>query len=573
MNTASSLEQLSALATRSFSSHEEAIDTVLQSVSEILEMHTSFLSNISRQENRLTLIGAHSSSDGFALASGMRLPLSQTFCDMIANGSAHTPLMLEDVYHNQSAQAHACTKTFSDVGSYIGVPVTLTDGTFFGTLCAIDVQTRAHSPSDSSLMLILARMLATQIERERELNERYLVEGRLHQAHTKLRVARATMTTLAVTDPVTHLLNHRAILSTLDRTFARTRKMKENCAVCFVDLDHFKAVNETYGHAAGDVVLHEVGQLMRQHMRQDDAFGRWGGEEFIAVLSSIPESEALDVAERLRSAIAEHIFPIGSGIRMTASLGIAVAPLHADDCSSLMDAADKAMCTARRFGRNQVRSASDVAVALCGQEEVASTSYEDFSLAGTVEALAFLVDARDKYTGEHTLEVSDLVLQLTEVLRLGADEVSMLGIAARLHDIGKVAIPDAILNKPGKLDPEEWLIMQRHAEVGAEIVSHVPSLRTLVPIIRSHHERWDGCGYPDRLVGEQIPLGSRIIAVVDSYNAMTTNRPYRKASSPEWAFAELRRCAGLQFDPLIVESFAQLIEQESALMDAEIALS
>jgi HD-GYP domain-containing protein (c-di-GMP phosphodiesterase class II) len=267
------------------------------------------------------------------------------------------------------------------------------------------------------------------------------------------------------------------------------------------------------------------------------------------------------VAERLRSAVADHVFPIGGGIRLTASFGVALSPDHAQNRSDLVDVADKAMYVAKKLGRNQVRSASDSALNLTTLEK--SGSRDDLSLFGTVEALASLVDARDQYTGEHTQEVCALVSRLATVLDLAGEEVHMLSIAARLHDIGKVAIPDAILNKPDKLDPEEWRTMQGHAAIGGDIVAHVPSLRPLAPIVRAHHERWDGTGYPDQLAGDQIPLGARIIAVADSYGAMTTNRTYRQASSPDWAFAELLRCAGSQFDPRVVEAFVQLLTKKT----------
>ncbi len=566
MNAAITLEHLSALSARSFSSHEEAMETVLHAVGEFLGMRTSFLSNISRKDNRLTVVGAHSFEGGLPLAAGMEIPLSHAFCDMIASAPVLAPLVLEDVRHNPRALAHPSTKAFPGVGSYIGVPVTLTDGTFFGTLCAADAEIQSFSSQHPSLMIVLARLLATQIEREQELIQRRYAESCLRQAHYELQEAHDSLATLAITDPVTDLPNHRAVLSAVDSALAHARQREEHCAVCFVDLDHFKTINDTYGHTAGDSVLYEVGQLICRHIRQHDFFGRWGGEEFVTVINIDSETDALKIAERLRSLIANHLFPIGDGIRLTASLGVAISPLHAIDRSSLIDAADKAMYEAKRAGRNQVHSASGLVVEPCLDVKPEVFSQDaDFSLSGTVEALAFLVDSRDHYTGEHTEEVRSLASQLGESMALSKDEVRMLSIAARLHDVGKIAIPDAILNKPGKLTSDEWMIMQRHAALGADIVNHFPALCTIAPVIRAHHERWDGAGYPDQLVAEQIPLGSRIIAVADSYGAMTTNRPYRQASSPEWALAELRRCAGSQFDPAVVEAFAQFLLQDGLI--------
>ena len=178
-----------------------------------------------------------------------------------------------------------------------------------------------------------------------------------------------------------------------------------------------------------------------------------------------------------------------------------------------------------------------------------------------VEALVTLVEARDYSTGRHSHQVADLVLRLTRALGLPPSEAQMIALASRLHDVGKVAIPDAVLQKAGRLTEEEWALMRTHPVVGAEVVSHIPALRPLAPVIRAHHERWDGQGYPDHLKAEAIPFGARILTVVDAYLAMTVDRPYQQACAPTVALAELCRCAGSQFDPHVVEAATFLLRQ------------
>jgi HD-GYP domain-containing protein (c-di-GMP phosphodiesterase class II) len=181
-------------------------------------------------------------------------------------------------------------------------------------------------------------------------------------------------------------------------------------------------------------------------------------------------------------------------------------------------------------------------------------------LKGAVEALAMLVDARDHYTGAHTDEVANLSIRIALTLGLDSSDAHEIGLAGKLHDIGKVAVPDAMLRKPTGLTPEEWAVMRRHPIVGAGVVRRIPTLGLLAPAIRGHHEHWDGSGYPDGLCGTEIPLAARIVAVADAYGAITTERPYRAASSPEWALAEIRRCAGTQFDPRVVAALERLLE-------------
>ena len=390
------------------------------------------------------------------------------------------------------------------------------------------------------------------------------LSDRLQANNGALREANRRLEGLATTDLLTGLPNHRALIAALDHELERANRFNRPCSLVFLDLDHFKALNDSLGHSAGDAALNELATVVRTALRGIDILGRWGGEEFLVLLPEADTEGALQAAERIRATAAAHPLASWQGARLTCSLGVASYPRDAEDRDSLIEMADRAMYAAKRLGRNQVRGIGDAAVRALTVDTGTAGSRDDAALMGTVEALAALVDARDNYTGRHSYEVAALSKRLALALGLEAREVQVIGLAARLHDAGKVAVRDAVLRKPGRLTPEEWSIIRTHSIVGADVVSRVPSLRALAPTIRAHHERWDGQGYPDQLAGTAIPLGARVIAVADAYQAMTTDRPYRSRITPELALEELRRCAGSQFDEVIVGALERLLRADMA---------
>ena len=382
----------------------------------------------------------------------------------------------------------------------------------------------------------------------------------LLSAHLSLAESNARLEALATTDPLTGLHNHRAMVDALSAKITRAIHLDRPCAVAFLDIDHFKALNDTCGHVAGDAALHEFGGILRGCFSAAATVGRWGGEEFIALLPDTDLAGAVAAAESMRQAVSAETLSVGGGLRLTCSVGVASYPAHGSNGDALLQAADEAMYAAKRLGRNQVRTADDPAVAALRTEE-AGASREEEALAGTVAALAALVTARDSYTQDHTEEVGLMAVLLAQTLGLSGMEARQIGVAARLHDIGKIAIPEALLHQRSPLAAVERDQMRQHPVVGAEVFGHVPGLRTLAPLIRSHHERWDGGGYPDGLTGEAIPLGARILAVADAFAAMTSERPYQPAHDPSWAYAEIERQAGTQFDPTVVEALREVLER------------
>jgi two-component system, cell cycle response regulator len=406
-------------------------------------------------------------------------------------------------------------------------------------------------------MLLLLRQLLSSWETRRYAKQLYVANERL--------------SSLATTDPLTNLANHRALAAALSQELVRAQRYAHTCALLFLDLDHFKALNDGYGHAAGDTVLHTFAALIQSSLRASDTVGRWGGEEFIVILPETGAGDALIVAERIRSTVSQYAFEVGGGLHLTCSIGVACYPDHAQNQQTLVHAADQAMYGAKRLGRNQVRAIDDPAVQTLVDENCAGEDREEAALRGTVKALAMLVERRDPSSGNYTHQVADLVYDLARSLHIPEGEAHMLALAGQLHDIGKVAIPDALLQRPGPLTREEWKQMQHTPAIGAEVISHIPSLRPLAPIIGAQRERWDGQGYPDHLAGYTIPAGSRLLAVAIAYIVMINGRPYQTARSAADALAEIQRCAGTQFDPEIVDALVNLLGQKQDQKLAELA--
>jgi diguanylate cyclase (GGDEF)-like protein len=428
----------------------------------------------------------------------------------------------------------------------------------FGLLEAKDRLLVLKKPFDPIEVYQLASAMTEKWHLMRQVALKMADMERLVAARTAdLRNINARLEALATTDPLTGLHNHRSLVDAMDHELARCDRFRRSCSVLFLDLDHFKSLNDSCGHAAGDAALFEVGQLLKRCLRGIDTSGRWGGEEFVALLPETDRTEALQIAERVRAEVATHLFAIGGGAHMTCSVGVAVYPEDGADRTLLLAEADKAMYAAKRLGRNQVRTVRDAAT--LDFELSSESSREETALLGAVEALLALLGARDRYTGAHTDDVTRLAVEIAMELGLDATQTQIVSLVAKLHDIGKVGIPDAILQKPERLTAEEWALIKQHPIIGAEVVERIPSLRVTVSGIRGHHERWDGKGYPDGLAGEQIALSARIISVADSYNAITTDRPYRRASDPSWALEELKRCAGTQFDPAVVEALQRIL--------------
>jgi diguanylate cyclase (GGDEF)-like protein len=302
-----------------------------------------------------------------------------------------------------------------------------------------------------------------------------------------------------------------------------------------LDLDGFKRYNDTFGHPAGDSLLARLGNSLKATIEPGGRAYRLGGDEFCALISG-----AGDDVEALVAATSLALADAGEGFVITASRGAVVVPIEAETAERAMQLADQ-----RLYDQKAGRSRS-----VAGKQ--------------TRDALMQALQEREPGLKEHIDEVAALSRAVGRALDLSADDIDSLVRAAELHDIGKVAVPDSILLKPGPLDDTEWGFVRQHTVVGERILSAAPALVPVARIVRASHERWDGGGYPDGTSGEDIPLGARIVAICDAYHAITSERPYGEARPHEEAIHELRRCAGGQFDPDLVGVFCSVVEDFGA---------
>ncbi|HEX8207285.1 MAG TPA: diguanylate cyclase [Solirubrobacteraceae bacterium] len=355
----------------------------------------------------------------------------------------------------------------------------------------------------------------------------------------------------ARTDALTGLLNRRGFEERIEAELERAKRSGRPVTVVVGDLDHFKSINDRFGHRVGDLTLQRFASVALDVKRRIDDLARIGGEEFALVLPDSDEHGGFLVAERLRRAVRED--GLADDAAVTVSFGVASCPRHAATSDQLLHCADQALYLAKQLGRDRsVIFSEQVAESLAGGTgEDARQSVEQIA---AVLILAETLDLRDSGTALHSQTVGRLCEQIGTALGLDEDRVERLRLAGLLHDLGKIGVPDHVLGKPGALSESEWAEMKKHPELGARILSGA-NLDDISTWVLAHHERPDGRGYPYGLAGDAIPLEARVLAVADSYEAMTSDRVYRAGMPREEAVAELERCAGSQFDADVVRAF------------------
>jgi diguanylate cyclase (GGDEF)-like protein len=361
---------------------------------------------------------------------------------------------------------------------------------------------------------------------------------------------------LALRDPLTGVLNHRAFQDSLETELRRARRESWPVAIVAIDIDGFRGMNDTRGHAHGDAALVAVAEGLASNLRPGDLCGRVGGDEFMLALSSCDSHNAQEAIVRLREAVAARAAAADVG-PVSLSVGLAEFPRHAIGRADLMRFADGAMYWSKSGGQGRTSIYTD-------QDDSALSAEEDAArlrrsgLFNTVHALARAVDARDGYTHMHSQRVGFYAATLAAALGLSEDRVEAVRMAGLLHDVGKIGIRDAILLKPGQLTKGEFAVMRRHAELGRAIIAGA-GMPDIAGWVGHLHERIDGGGYPDGLKGDEIALESRILHVADALEAMTCPRLYREPMDPNDALAELARHAGTQFDAVAVRTMARLV--------------
>ncbi|AJA48874.1 diguanylate cyclase (GGDEF) domain-containing protein [Clostridium pasteurianum DSM 525 = ATCC 6013] len=364
---------------------------------------------------------------------------------------------------------------------------------------------------------------------------------------------------LANEDGLTGVYNHRFFHEALREKLISYKKENRPISLIFIDIDHFKHYNDLYGHQKGDQVLKIIGSLLKEIIVENGIAARYGGEEFAIILPDTLEQDAIKIAENIRYRIQETYFegeenqPKG---KITASMGVSTFPDKAENEVELIKCADDALYRAKFFNKNRVETYHSILDELKKEIE-----HKDIDLVTSIKTLISVINAKDRYTYGHVERVVFYSRLLAEKLGLSEEDKKKLVYGAYMHDIGKINIGEEVLNKKMPLNNEEWEVLKQHPANGVEIINPVKSLSYIAPLILHHHERYDGKGYPDNLKGENIPYLARILTVVDSFDAMTSNRPYSKIKSHSEAIEELKKCRGSQFDPDIADAFIEVIEE------------
>jgi diguanylate cyclase (GGDEF)-like protein len=435
-------------------------------------------------------------------------------------------------------------------------------GTFGFALTVVRRQTKRTAD--------LLDLLATATDARHLAKAEGIHDPRLRASFGILAARLTDVWTLATVDQLTGVLNRQTILAELEKEIGRAARYGHQLSVVMVDIDHFKRLNDSHGHAAGDVMLRQIAEVLRTNLRAVDVVGRYGGEEFLLVLPETDVDAAASLAEKLRRLVGRHEVVMDDGYRATATLSAGVAGGFGGhlELESLVRDADNAMYSAKALGRDQVyvfhelednglvRRAPIAPAARSHAIEVGRAAF-----GAATESLTAALEARPGWAGKPSTMIAGAAVELALGLGLPDSEIERIRVASLLHDLGKLAIPEEILTKPGELNDPEWRIVSEHPKIGQVVLEQAGALRDAATIVLHHHEWYDGRGYPHGLAGEEIPVGARIVAIADAYEAMVAGRPYRDAISHEAAIAELRRHAGMQFDPQLVEAFADLFAE------------
>ncbi len=461
------------------------------------------------------------------------------------------------------------SKAFRELTMIVAIGVvTMVLASFFDVFEKIFEWTRAYKKWHIDEIIIVCGVLAFFLgifsflrwrDLKREVTERKRMGESLKTSGQLYRDLYKKFKILAEKDPLTKLFNRRSISELLEYEIQRAKRKEEVFSVMMLDVDNLKLINDTYGHVVGDELLVNVAEILKNSCRLVDLIGRYGGDEFLIVLPYTDGERVKNMAQRISEKIRKQGLEINNGIEnipIRLSIGVATYPFDSMVSKELITLADKRMYESKQSGE------SVISVSIPEVKEYLTTKEPTLSV---LEGLVTAVNGKDHYTKTHSELVTKFSLSLAKEVNLSHEEMEALRIAALLHDIGKIGIPESILRKPGPLEREEFELIKQHPRLGAMMLGGPPLHRDqVIDAIKYHHERYDGKGYPGELKEKDIPLLARIIGVVDAYCAMITDRPYRKALTQEEAIAELKKGAGTQFDPELVDKFIKCLKERKS---------
>jgi len=406
------------------------------------------------------------------------------------------------------------------------------------------------------------------------------VEARLSRAVNRIAESMADTHDRATIDRLTGVFNRHALLAELLTEVERAARYDRPLCVAFVDIDHFKVVNDSYGHESGDVVLRGVAQVLAANLRASDLVGRYGGEEFMLVLTETSVEDGAALAEKLRLLVERERFDVDGNpsLSVTISIGIVGGVGQQLRIETLVRDADAAMYSAKSLGRNQTYLFAEpdeesrvprAPISSAGRARAVDIGR--LARAAATDYLISVLAPLPPHQGRASAMVGAIAVSMAQSLQLSEADVDRIRIAALLHDIGEIAVPSEILDRPAELSTVEWRTVVQHPRIGQVILEQAAALKDAIPIILHHHERFAGHGYPFGLRAAEIPLGARIVAIADAYDAMVNDRPYKRAISHANALEELRRHAGTQFDPELVSLFCDLFASAPPAPDPSLA--
>ncbi|HUF54606.1 MAG TPA: HD domain-containing phosphohydrolase [Dehalococcoidia bacterium] len=382
----------------------------------------------------------------------------------------------------------------------------------------------------------------------------FFVQGKMNREHecmqTMFMARKAELQDMVGRDELTQLQNRRFFYEQMDTEMELSQRFKRPLSILMLDVDNLKVINDEFGHQVGDVVLRSFGRVLNQAAGNQNITARIGGDEFAVILPGKDRKEADKLAWKIWDELAKAAIceTDDASIYVGVSIGTGGYPWGGETLEDIIHWADAKLYAnklERKGFKHGIRSDKD----------------EKRLVSAVVDVLSSALEIRDKMTHRHARRVARMSAFVAREMKLTEDQVLQIEYAAALHDIGKIGVADSILNKAQPLDEGEWTHMRRHSELGYKVLNGIDFLHESAEIVYAHHERFDGQGYPRGLSGEEIPLGARVFAVIDAYDAMTSRRPYREAMAQEDAIEEIQRHSGQQFDPQVVEAFLRMMRR------------